>query len=57
MKLFGVRAEIIWPRVTENISVMRIVIIFSLFCGVAIPKPQMPGFWRAWLYDLDPFTR
>ncbi|KAJ5534043.1 hypothetical protein N7527_000297 [Penicillium freii] len=34
-----------------------IVIIFSLFCGVAIPKPQMPGFWRAWLYDLDPFTR
>ncbi|KAI2678985.1 hypothetical protein DTO012A7_6030 [Penicillium roqueforti] len=34
-----------------------VVIIFSLFCGVAIPKPQMPGFWRAWLYDLDPFTR
>lgn len=34
-----------------------IVIIFSLFCGVAIPKPQMPGFWRAWLYQLDPFTR
>ncbi|KAJ5145829.1 uncharacterized protein N7515_000393 [Penicillium bovifimosum] len=34
-----------------------IVIIFSLFCGVAIPKPSMPGFWRAWLYQLDPFTR
>lgn len=34
-----------------------IVIIFTLFCGVAIPKPQMPGFWRAWLYQLDPFTR
>lgn len=34
-----------------------IVIIFSLFCGVAIPKPQMPAFWRAWLYQLDPFTR
>lgn len=34
-----------------------IVIIFSLFCGVAIPKPQIPGFWRAWLYPLDPFTR
>ncbi|KAL1979618.1 hypothetical protein VTN96DRAFT_5440 [Rasamsonia emersonii] len=33
------------------------VIIFSLFCGVAIPKPQIPGFWRAWLYQLDPFTR
>lgn len=34
-----------------------IIIIFALFCGVAIPKPQIPGFWRAWLYQLDPFTR
>ncbi|KAI2466883.1 ABC-2 type transporter-domain-containing protein [Annulohypoxylon bovei var. microspora] len=34
-----------------------IVITFSLFCGVTIPAPQMPGFWRAWLYQLDPFTR
>ncbi|KAI9731990.1 MAG: hypothetical protein M1834_004441 [Cirrosporium novae-zelandiae] len=34
-----------------------IIIIFSLFCGVTIPKPQIPGFWRAWLYQLDPFTR
>ncbi|KIW29259.1 uncharacterized protein PV07_05084 [Cladophialophora immunda] len=34
-----------------------IVITFALFCGVTIPKPQIPGFWRAWLYQLDPFTR
>ncbi|KAI1416360.1 ABC-2 type transporter-domain-containing protein [Hypoxylon sp. FL1857] len=34
-----------------------IVITFALFCGVTIPAPQMPGFWRAWLYQLDPFTR
>ena len=34
-----------------------ITIIFSLFCGVMVPKPSMPGFWRAWLYELDPFTR
>ncbi|KAJ5148631.1 hypothetical protein N7448_000209 [Penicillium atrosanguineum] len=34
-----------------------IVIIFSLFCGVSIPKPQMPKFWRSWLYQLDPLTR
>ncbi|KAF2966763.1 hypothetical protein GQX73_g6802 [Xylaria multiplex] len=34
-----------------------IVITFSLFCGVTIPYPQMPGFWKAWLYQLDPFTR
>ena len=34
-----------------------VVIVFALFCGVTIPKPQIPGFWRAWLYQLDPFTR
>ena len=30
---------------------------FSLFCGVMIPKESIPKFWRAWLYQLDPFTR
>lgn len=34
-----------------------IIIVFALFCGVTIPHPQIPGFWRAWLYQLDPFTR
>ncbi len=34
-----------------------IIIVFALFCGVTIPGPQIPGFWRAWLYQLDPFTR
>lgn len=34
-----------------------ISIIFSLFCGVTIPKLSMPKFWRVWLYQLDPFTR
>jgi ATP-binding cassette subfamily G (WHITE) protein 2 (SNQ2) len=34
-----------------------IIIVFALFCGVTIPKPQIPRFWRAWLYQLDPFTR
>ena len=33
------------------------VITLSLFCGVTIPRPQMPWFWRQWLYQLDPFTR
>lgn len=33
------------------------VITFALFCGVAVPKPQIPWFWREWLYQLDPFTR
>lgn len=34
-----------------------IIITFALFCGVAIPTPQMPKFWRAWLNPLVPFTR
>lgn len=34
-----------------------LIIIFALFCGVAIPKPSIPKFWRVWLYELDPFTR
>ncbi|KAL4772765.1 ABC-2 type transporter-domain-containing protein [Aspergillus nidulans var. acristatus] len=34
-----------------------LMILFSLFCGVMIPKPQMPKFWRVWFYELDPFTR
>lgn len=31
-----------------------IIIVFALFCGVTIPKPQIPKFWRVWLYELDP---
>ena len=34
-----------------------IIIVFALFCGVTIPQPQIPKFWRSWLYQLDPFTR
>ncbi|GAA5952195.1 hypothetical protein JCM10213_004061 [Rhodosporidiobolus nylandii] len=33
-----------------------LLVIFSLFCGVTVPKPNMPYFWRSWLYYLDPFT-
>ena len=34
-----------------------IFIVFALFCGVTVPRPQIPGFWRAWLYQLNPLTR
>lgn len=34
-----------------------LIIVFALFCGVTVPRPQIPKFWRAWLYQLDPFTR
>ena len=27
------------------------------YAGVTVPKPQIPKFWRDWLYELDPFTR
>jgi ATP-binding cassette subfamily G (WHITE) protein 2 (SNQ2) len=34
-----------------------IIVTFAIFCGVTIPKPNIPRFWREWLYQLDPFTR
>ncbi|KAI9889208.1 MAG: hypothetical protein M1814_005724 [Vezdaea aestivalis] len=34
-----------------------IIVTFALFCGVTVPKPQIPKFWRSWLYHLVPFTR
>lgn len=33
------------------------MIIMSIFCGITIPKPNIPKFWRVWLYELNPFTR
>ncbi|KAG9254740.1 BMR1-like protein [Emericellopsis atlantica] len=44
------------PRISAQFDPF-IIITFALFCGVTIPYPQMPGFWKAWLYQLDPFTR
>jgi ATP-binding cassette, subfamily G (WHITE), member 2, SNQ2 len=34
-----------------------VIVVFALLCGVTIPKGQMPGFYRAWLYELNPLTR
>lgn len=44
------------PFISAHINPF-VIIVFALFCGVTIPKPQIPKFWRAWLYQLDPFTR
>ncbi|KZZ99435.1 BMR1-like protein [Moelleriella libera RCEF 2490] len=44
------------PRISAQFDPF-ITIIFALFCGVTIPPPQIPGFWRAWLYQLNPLTR
>ncbi len=29
--------------------------ILILFAGVLVPPQAMPGFWRAWLYKIDPY--
>ncbi|EGF98878.1 uncharacterized protein MELLADRAFT_40565, partial [Melampsora larici-populina 98AG31] len=34
-----------------------VVVFLSLFCGVTVPQPAMPKFWRQWMYNLDPYTR
>lgn len=52
----GIAALCPSPRISAQFNPF-IIIVFALFCGVTIPKPQMPAFWRAWLYELDPFTR
>lgn len=33
-----------------------LTLIFSLFCGVTIPKPNMLKFYSSWMYWLDPFS-
>ncbi|GAA5969283.1 hypothetical protein JCM8115_006749 [Rhodotorula mucilaginosa] len=33
-----------------------LLIIFALFCGVTVPKPDMPSFYRSWLYWVNPLT-
>ena len=44
------------PRISVQFDPF-LIITFALFCGVTTPYPQIPGFYRAWLYELDPFTR
>ncbi|KMU83258.1 pleiotropic ABC efflux transporter of multiple drugs [Coccidioides immitis H538.4] len=35
----------------------QITVIPALILAQVEPKPQIPKFWRVWLYELDPFTR
>ncbi|KAH9470579.1 hypothetical protein Pst134EA_007825 [Puccinia striiformis f. sp. tritici] len=34
-----------------------LVLVFALFCGVTVPTPNIPKFWRNWMYNLNPLTR
>ncbi|ORX81260.1 hypothetical protein K493DRAFT_320718 [Basidiobolus meristosporus CBS 931.73] len=29
--------------------------MLNLFCGVVVPYNALPGFWKAWMYWIDPF--
>lgn len=44
------------PKISSLLN-PPIMITFALFAGVTIPKPQLPKFWRSWLFELDPFSR
>ncbi|KAF9435109.1 hypothetical protein BGZ76_006883 [Entomortierella beljakovae] len=33
-----------------------VISILNLFCGVVMPYHLMPGFWRWWMYWVDPYT-
>jgi len=44
------------PKISSLLN-PPIIITFALFSGVTIPAPQMPKFWRSWLYKIDPFAR
>ncbi|MBW0570706.1 hypothetical protein O181_110421 [Austropuccinia psidii MF-1] len=34
-----------------------LAVTMNLFCGVTVPQPLMPKFWRYWMYELNPYTR
>jgi ATP-binding cassette subfamily G (WHITE) protein 2 (SNQ2) len=40
---------------TASLLTPFLLIVFSLFCGVTIPPPSIPVFWK-WLYHLNPLT-
>lgn len=40
---------------TASLLTPFLLIVFSLFCGVTIPPPNIPSFWK-WLYHLNPLT-
>ncbi|KAI0993829.1 ABC multidrug transporter I, partial [Podosphaera aphanis] len=43
--------------VISSLLIPFIMITFALFCGVTIPKPLIPIYWRAWLTEINPLTR
>jgi ATP-binding cassette subfamily G (WHITE) protein 2 (SNQ2) len=44
------------PKISSLLN-PPIIITMALFSGVTVPAPQMPHFWRSWLFEIDPFAR
>jgi ATP-binding cassette subfamily G (WHITE) protein 2 (SNQ2) len=44
------------PKISSLLN-PPIIITMALFSGVTVPAPQMPHFWRSWLFEVDPFAR
>ena len=62
MELFGVSIGQLIAALSPSIEITVpfnpfIGIVLVLFCGVTLPYPDMPSFWRDWLYQLVPYTR
>lgn len=62
MMLFGVSFGQLLSAISPSVQVAVLFnpffgLIFNTFCGVPIPYPTMIKFWRAWLYQVIPFTR
>ena len=62
MELFGVSIGQLVAALSPSIQIAVLFnpfigIVLALFCGVTIPYPNMPSFWRDWLYQLVPYTR
>ncbi|KAF5332541.1 hypothetical protein D9611_005143 [Ephemerocybe angulata] len=62
MILFGVTLGQMVGALSPSVQIAvlfnpLIGMVLSTFCGVTIPYPALLGFWRSWLYELNPYTR
>jgi ATP-binding cassette subfamily G (WHITE) protein 2 (SNQ2) len=62
MLLFGVTLGQMVAALSPSVQVAVLFnpfigLVLATFCGVTIPYPTMIGFWRSWLYQLNPYTR
>ncbi|KAI0673639.1 ABC-2 type transporter-domain-containing protein [Trametes maxima] len=61
MELFGVSLGQFIGAISPSMQIAPlfnpfIIVVLSTFCGVTLPYPTMPSYWK-WLYQLSPYTR